>query len=242
MAGDVSDNLEDVRWALELLRDRFARVVWIPGNHELWTYPSDDGSLRGEYRYRALVEMARSLGVDTPEDPYPVWEASSEPVIVAPLFLLYDYSFGRRLAPTPGEALARAHEAGVVCSDEFLLKPDPFPSVIDWCHARVRLTEHRLADLGSEVPMILVNHYPLHDAPTRALRLPEFAQWCGTALTADWHRRFEVAAVAYGHLHIPRTMWLDGVRFEEVSLGYPREWQARTRSAPLPRQIWPQAR
>jgi hypothetical protein len=29
--------------------------------------------------------------------------------------------------------------------------------------------------------------------------------------------------VVYGHLHIPRTTWQDGVRFEEVSLGYPRE-------------------
>jgi hypothetical protein len=29
--------------------------------------------------------------------------------------------------------------------------------------------------------------------------------------------------VVYGHLHIPRTIVHDDVRFEEVSLGYPRE-------------------
>jgi hypothetical protein len=29
------------------------------------------------------------------------------------------------------------------------------------------------------------------------------------------------------HLHIPRTTWYDGVRFEEVSVGYPREWRRR---------------
>ena len=58
------------------------------------------------------------------------------------------------------------------------------------------------------------------------LRHPEFAQWCGTDRTADWHLRFDAAAVVYGHLHIPRTTWYDGVRFEEVSLGYPREWHA----------------
>ena len=33
------------------------------------------------------------------------------------------------------------------------------------------------------------------------------------------------AAVVYGHLHIPRTTYEDGVRFEEVSVGYPREWR-----------------
>ena len=61
------------------------------------------------------------------------------------------------------------------------------------------------------------------------LRHPEFAQWCGTERTADWHLRYRAAAVVYGHLHIPRTTWYDGVRFEEVSLGYPREWRAPRR-------------
>ena len=69
--------------------------------------------------------------------------------------------------------------------------------------------------------------------PTEVLWYPEFAQWCGTVLTADWHRRFRAAAVVYGHLHIPRTTHYDGVRFEEVSLGYPREWAQRD-AAPDP--------
>jgi hypothetical protein len=28
-----------------------------------------------------------------------------------------------------------------------------------------------------------------------------------------------------GHLHIRSTAYRDGVRFEEVSLGYPRQWR-----------------
>ena len=77
------------------------------------------------------------------------------------------------------------------------------------------------------MPHVLINHYPLVRDPTRVLRYPEFAQWCGTEATADWHRRFNLAAMVYGHLHIPRTTWHDGVRFDEVSLGYPREWKPR---------------
>jgi hypothetical protein len=85
-----------------------------------------------------------------------------------------------------------------------------------------------------------VNHFPLVRDPTRILRYPEFAQWCGTELTADWHTRFNAAAVVYGHLHIPRTTYHDGVRFEEVSLGYPREWRRRG-DVPNPvRQILPE--
>ena len=86
---------------------------------------------------------------------------------------------------------------------------------------------------------MLVNHFPLIRDPTLVLRHPEFAQWCGTVRTADWHVRFGAKAVVYGHLHIPRVTWHDGVRFAEVSLGYPREWHRRSwraqsdRCAPL---------
>jgi hypothetical protein len=45
-----------------------------------------------------------------------------------------------------------------------------------------------------------------------------------------------VVAAVYGHLHIPRTERYDGVRFEEVSVGYPREWLRRG-TAPDPRVI-----
>ncbi len=75
--------------------------------------------------------------------------------------------------------------------------------------------------------------------PTLILRYPQFAIWCGTTQTADWHLRFQAAAVVYGHLHIPRTTWYDGVRFEEVSLGYPREWKPRKTPPGRLRQILP---
>ena len=32
--------------------------------------------------------------------------------------------------------------------------------------------------------------------------------------------------MVYGHLHIRGTTWLDGVPFQEVSLGYPGQWEA----------------
>jgi len=232
VCGDVGDGLEDVQWALGLLRERFAKVIWVPGNHELLAQRDDPPELRGERRYRRLVETCRALGVVTPEDPYPVWQGAGGPITIAPLFLLYDYSFGRNVASTKAGALRRAYDAGVVCVDEFLLAADPFPSREDWCHARVVETERRLAECRPGIPTVLVNHFPLIEAPTRSLRHPEFAQWCGTTRTADWHVRFQAKAVVYGHLHIPRTTWHDGVRFEEVSLGYPRERAFRERVLP----------
>jgi 3',5'-cyclic AMP phosphodiesterase CpdA len=224
VCGDVADLLPEVEWALRCLRERFAKVIWVPGNHELLTHRDDPSQLRGVRRYAQLVRMCHGLGVLTPNDPYPIWEGRGGPARVVPLFLLYDYSFGRTETNwTMEEALERAYEAGVVCVDEFLLHPDPYPSRQAWCHARVDAAERRLGELDPAIPNVLVNHFPLSIEPTRALHHPEFAQWCGTTRTAGWHTRFNAGAVVHGHLHIPRTMWIDGVRFEEVSLGYPRE-------------------
>jgi 3',5'-cyclic AMP phosphodiesterase CpdA len=239
VAGDVGEKIEDIEWALTLLAERFETVIWTPGNHELWSTPADPVKLAGEARYLYLVKVCRRLGVLTPEDPYPVWRGAGGPVVVAPLFLLYDYTFRPAGTHTKEEALRAAHDAGIVCSDEYLLDPAPYPSRDAWCRARVELTEKRLTELPDDLPTVLVSHFPLVRDPTFVLRYPVFAQWCGTEATADWHRRFRATVAVYGHLHIPRTITVDGVRFEEVSLGYPREWSARPWQPVFPKVVLP---
>lgn len=239
VAGDVAEKTADVRWALELLAGRFAKVVWTPGNHELWTTPGDPDQTRGVERYENQVAMCRELGVLTPEDPYATWEGEGGPVLVAPLFVGYDYSFHAPGATTKERSLEIAHEAGIVCTDEYYLFPDPYESRDAWCRARAAETEARLAACDPATPLVLVNHYPTVREPTHILRYPEFAQWCGTTLTADWHTRFRVAAMIYGHLHVPRITHHDGVRFQEVSLGYPREWKRHGNPHGILRKVFP---
>jgi 3',5'-cyclic AMP phosphodiesterase CpdA len=238
LAGDVGEYYPDIEWALTTLSRRFAQVVWTPGNHELWTRKRDPVQLRGAERYAQLVTLCRGLGIATPEDPYLVWEGDGGPVTIAPVFGLYDYTFRPDGAQTKEEGLAIAYRTGVVCTDEMLLHPDPYPSREAWCQARIAATERRLDQLDGQRPTVFVSHYPLVREPTRVLRYPQFAQWCGTTATADWHRRYHAAAVVYGHLHIPRVNTYDGVRFVEVSVGYPREWRRRG-GPPGLRQILP---
>lgn len=239
MAGDVAEKVADIEWALCTLSERFARVVWVPGNHELWTLSNDPVQLRGEARYRYLVRVCRRMGVLTPEDPFPVWRGAGGPVMIVPLFVLYDYSFHPPGTSTKAQGLALAYETGIVCSDEAVLHPEPYPSRDAWCHARADDTERRLAGLPPGMPTVLVSHFPLTREPTRILKYPEFAQWCGTERTADWHLRYSVQVVVYGHLHIPGTTWQDSVRFEEVSLGYPEELDHQPDRPRALRQILP---
>ena len=238
VAGDVDDTFSKIEKTLSLLRRRYAKVIWTPGNHELWTLRDDPVQLRGAARYQALVQMCRENDILTPEDEFAIWPDPSGPVTIVPLFLLYDHSWLAPGTSNKKESLKYAYDTGVVCADEMLLHPSPYPDRESWCSARLEEAENRLLVLGPDVKTVLVGHWPLVRQPTDALRFPEFAQWCGTTRTSDWHIRFRAKVVVYGHLHIPRTTYYDGVRFEEVSLGYPREWSKRSKP-PLPRKVLP---
>ena len=93
LAGDIGETEEHLQFALSVLTRRFRQLLWAPGNHDLWTLPSARNNLRGEAKYRRLVSICRDFGVLTPEDPYMLWRDGGAAYLLAPLFLLYDYSF-----------------------------------------------------------------------------------------------------------------------------------------------------
>ena len=223
LAGDIGETEAQLKFALAILTRRFQQVLWVPGNHDLWTLPSDPHGQRGVAKYQRLVTICRNYGVHTPEDPYVRWPGSETRCLLAPLFVLYDYSF--RPDDVPAEAaIDWAAASGVLCTDEALLHPDPYVSRTAWCAGRCQYSEARLQEAAAHASLVLINHFPLRHDLVHLPRIPRFALWCGTRRTEDWHVRFPVKAVVYGHLHQRATHMRDGVRFEEVSLGYPPDW------------------
>jgi hypothetical protein len=68
-AGDVADTAAAVSVAFQLLSERFWRVVWVPGNHELWlrgntrdraTYPDSWAKLMALRQVRSIFEFIRA--------------------------------------------------------------------------------------------------------------------------------------------------------------------------------------
>jgi len=222
---------------LRELTPRFRRVLWVPGNHELWCSPHATDRTRGLARYDELVAICRGFGATSPEDPYPRWPPEPDTFIV-PMFLLYDYSFRPPEVPAEG-AVAWARESAVVCGDEFMLDPRPFVSRVAWCQARVAATAARLDALPADARTVLVNHWPLRADLARPPRVPRFSIWCGTTMTEDWGRQYRARAVVSGHLHLRTTLWRYGVRYDEVSLGYPRDWHHDRGLAYYLREILP---
>lgn len=213
VAGDVAEKISPVVETLAGLISRFQRVLWVPGNHELFNRRSE--KLTGKARYRALVGELRAIGVDTPEDPYPVFDG----VTVCPLFTLYDYSFARP-GLTPDNARFKLDDTLAIA---------PYVDIPAWCAERLDYTRARLDEVRG--PTVLINHWPLVIEPVAGR---DVALWSGTTATRDWAVKYRARAVIHGHLHTPGERLVDGRRHLDVSLGYPFEHHPASRPWPFP--------
>ncbi len=223
VAGDTGETPAHLDLVLRTLEPRFAQIIWTPGNHDLWTPKTLPPEQRGAAHYDRLVALCRRYGVLTPEDPYARWPGEGPLRAIVPTFTLFDYSF-RPDHVSREDAVAWAAESRVRSADEDLLAPDPYTSCDDWCAARVAATEARLDAVPRDARLIVANHFALRRDLAVLPRIPRFSIWCGTTRTNDWHRRYNVETVVYGHLHLRSSKQVDGVKFEEVSLGYPKQW------------------
>jgi predicted phosphodiesterase len=223
VAGDTGETPAHLDFVLKTLAPRFRQLVWTVGNHDLWTPASLAPERRGVAHYERLVKLCRSYGVLTPEDPFAVWPGDGPRTAVAPVFLLYDYSF-RPDDIDEADAVQWAADSGVRCADEDLLDPSPYPTRQAWCAARLAYTRARLDEIPEDTSIVLVSHWPLRYEDGEPPRIPRFSIWCGTRATETWHRDYAVDTVVYGHLHLRSNKRRGNVTFAEVSLGYPRQW------------------
>ncbi|MCX2163016.1 metallophosphoesterase family protein [Corynebacterium auriscanis] len=227
VAGDVAEDLDTVIEVLQECTRRFDTVIFTPGNHELYSREADE--LKGRDKYDVLISLCRELGVVTPEDTYQSFAGRT----IVPMFTLYDHTW-RDPELTRDEALAGAQERGIVLTDSVAI--EPYEDVRLWCRDRLAYTLKRLAVVDE--PTILVNHWPLVRQAIDQLKYPDIGLWSGTRHTQTWPERYKAEAVIYGHLHIPTQISVEGVTHTEVSLGYPREWQA-TLPLRLSKKAWP---
>ena len=222
LAGDICERIEDLEWVFALCIKKFSKVIWVPGNHELWLVTQDEQQRGSPSKYAALVALARKYGVVTPEDPWLTFPVTNH--LIVPFFTLYDYSF-RPANISRDQVIDWAMEENCVCTDEVAIKAAPFHSIDDWSRQRCEDTRTRLDnDLPTDARTILINHFPLREDLVLIPRIPRFSPWCGTTQTEDWHLRYRADIVVSGHLHVRGTKTRDHTRFEEVSLGYARQW------------------
>ncbi|HYH80268.1 MAG TPA: metallophosphoesterase [Longimicrobium sp.] len=199
VAGDVGDSLVLVREVLAELRERFAELFFVPGNHELWVRGESRSSLE---KFEAVLEACRSADVRTaPARAGGAW--------VVPLFSWYDPAFD-----VQGDADEASLEAW---ADRYFCR---------WPAGMSRVDRHFLAINEPHVrrydaPVVSFSHFvPRTELlpPVRWLRFKGLPLVAGSVEIDAQVRRLGAAVHVYGHTHIPDDRVLEGIRYVQNHL------------------------
>lgn len=247
VAGDVSDSMDVVRDTLVQLKARFASVMFCPGNHDLWVARGAAGDSMS--RLAELEAMCREIGVSTEpvlvEDlcwvcPLHSWylrtsSPQSPPKGYSESRLLgwmdfhscrWDEAVGAAASFTPAEKLQQAGRVARL----MLERNEP----------RLEALEAMRGVRG--LPLVTFSHFlPRADLLPATERL-SFKELVDVAICTPLDaqlRQAESSVHVFGHTHIQSDVVIDGVRYVQHALGYPKEsWAAAVRRGGL-KQVFP---
>lgn len=212
LAGDVSDRLALLDEAFKALSKRFATVLFVPGNHDLWI---NREPLHSSFeKLDAVATAAGEHGVHTG-----IFRHAD--LAIVPLLGWYDYSFGEaddylktawadfRTCRWPGyddAALTRLFTDRNPNASSPLLQD--VKQIITFSHflPRIDLMPERIPAKHRKIYPVLGTN--VLDAQLRALG-----------------SRMHV----YGHSHVNRRVTIDGVTYINNAFGYPTETHFTTR-------------
>ena len=204
LAGDVTDTLPKLDWCLNTLANRFKKVLFVPGNHDLWVI-RDEPHMNSFQKFDEVAAVVKSSGAS-------MQTFTERGVSIVPILTWYDYSFGE-----PSDELRAVWMDYRACrwpSDysekditaHFSALNDPFTpnggKVITYSHFLPRLDL-----MPAYIPCVSRQLYPVLGSTRldRELR----------ALKSSIH--------VYGHSHVNRRVTIDGVTYINNAFGYPSE-------------------
>ena len=229
VAGDVAETVADIQWALRLLARPLRQGHLGAGQPRAVDPPRGPGHAARRRPLRAPGRAVPGARRGHARGPVPGLggprRAGHRRAAVPALRLLLPPA---GLRDQGGGARVRARGPGVVCTDEYLLHPDPYPTREAWCRGpgrRDRAPARRAADRRCRRCWSTTSRWSAH--PTECCATRSSRMWCGTELTADWHRRFR----ADGHglrppAHPADHLATTGSASRRSRVGYPREWRA----------------
>jgi predicted phosphodiesterase len=213
LAGDISDRLALLDEAFKALTKRFATVLFVPGNHDLWINrePLHQNSFE---KLDAVAAAAGEHGVRTS-----IFRHGD--LAIVPLLGWYDYSFGEaddylktawadfracRWPDHDDDALTRLFTGRNPGTSSPSLQGAK--QIITFSHflPRIDLMPERIPDKHRKIYPVLGT--TVLDAQLRALG-------------SQMH--------VYGHSHVNRRVTIDGVTYINNAFGYPSESHFTTR-------------
>jgi Icc-related predicted phosphoesterase len=205
LAGDVTDNLTLLGWCVTMLAKRFWKVLFVPGNHDLWVIR--DG------RYKTSIEKFREVTSIVESSGASMRSFRESNLFIAPLLGWYDYSFGE-----PSGELKLMWMDYQACR-----WPNTF-GVREVTAYFTTMNEEHSSIVGDTV--ITFSHFlpridlmPNYIPASNRVLYPVL----GTTQLERQLRRLNSSIHIYGHSHINRNVKMGGVTYINNAFGYPQE-------------------
>lgn len=205
LAGDATGTLRLLDRCLTTLAARFRRVLFVPGNHDLWVV-RDGPEKTSLQKLGEVMSVVESSGASMS-----VFRAPG--VLIVPLLGWYDYSFGE-----PSDELRSIWMDFYTCR---------WPSGFQAREITAYLTSlnDELVETNGEKVITFSHFLPRIDimpgfiAGKNRLLYPVLG---ATRLDAQL-RRLNSSMHVYGHSHVNRCVEIDGVSYINNAFGYPQE-------------------
>jgi predicted phosphodiesterase len=205
LAGDIAQTLLLLDWCLSTLARRFKKLLFVPGNHDLWVLHEapEKNSLQKLEEIRAVVESSGAS----------MQSFHERNVSIIPLLAWYDYSFGE-----PSEELRSTWMDYRACRWPSGFKEKEIAAHFAACNKRqVGATGDTVITFSHFLPRIdLMPHY----IPAAMRSLYPVLGTTGLDLQL---RSLHSGIHIYGHSHVNRNLNIDGVSYINNAFGYPSE-------------------
>ncbi len=205
VAGDVSDAEDRLRNCLEALSRRFAQVLFVPGNHDLWVR-RDAPELDSFGKFDRIQSLVRACGASMD-----VFHHGA--LSIVPLLGWYDDSFG-----APGDELLQGWMDYRACR-----WPAGFEAR-DTAGAFLAMNRYRRR-CDSEIIVSYSHFLPRIDVMPEAIPAAKRYLYpvLGCTALGDQVKALQSAIHVYGHSHVNQRIQLEGTLFVNNAFAYPHE-------------------
>ncbi|XP_044465450.1 acyl-carrier-protein phosphodiesterase PptH-like isoform X2 [Mangifera indica] len=213
VAGDVAETFNNFILTVSLLKDRFQHVLFVPGNHDLWCRYEGDDFLDSLEKLNKLLDACRGLGVET--NPVVI-----DGVGIIPLFSWYHEACKDFQACKWPEDLSNRDTSLTLYFDALNeTKLDVIKEIQRTC-SRIISFSHFVPrqELCPEKRMLFYQKLPkIIGSDSLEVRIRSIHGVEGGAS----------ACHVFGHTHFCWDAVLDGIRYVQAPLAYPRERNRR---------------
>lgn len=204
LAGDMTDELNLLKECFYELAKKFLKVLFVPGNHELWV--SRNKTITSIEKYQHICKTAKDCDISM--EPFHIDSLS-----IVPLLSWYDFSFA-----SPEAKLLDSWMDFRACSWPDNLQPfDITQYFLEKNERHLQIANQKLISFSHFLPRIdLMPAY-----------IPESYRYIypvlGSTFLENQIRRLKPDIHVYGHSHVNRHLTLDGIQYINNAFGYPSE-------------------